>query len=167
MGALLNQSMFLILIGIMKGKTVALIAQDFRNVRPSSHQPTVADAVINIYPGAFRPHLRLVQSLANCQLLQHHIYSRRAPHRLPEFLWSAVEHLPIAGSSSVVDILNSNTSAAAQHAARYVLCNHLSIISRPFLPSIHDRSPILGLILSYMPTMRALLKLHFGYIPPF
>ncbi|EDU43847.1 mpv17 pmp22 family protein [Pyrenophora tritici-repentis] len=31
MGALLNQSMFLILIGIMKGKTVALIVQDFRN----------------------------------------------------------------------------------------------------------------------------------------
>jgi hypothetical protein len=32
MGALLNQSMFLILIGTMKGKTVALIADDFRNV---------------------------------------------------------------------------------------------------------------------------------------
>ena len=32
MGALLNQSMFLILIGLMKGKTVALIVQDFRNV---------------------------------------------------------------------------------------------------------------------------------------
>jgi hypothetical protein len=32
MGALLNQSMFLILIGIMKGKTMALIGQDFRNV---------------------------------------------------------------------------------------------------------------------------------------
>lgn len=32
MGALLNQSMFLILFGIMKGKTMALIAQDFRNV---------------------------------------------------------------------------------------------------------------------------------------
>lgn len=32
MGALLNQSMFLILIGIMKGKTVAMIVQDFRNV---------------------------------------------------------------------------------------------------------------------------------------
>lgn len=32
MGALLNQSMFLILIGILKGKTVALIVQDFRNV---------------------------------------------------------------------------------------------------------------------------------------
>ncbi|EMD92793.1 hypothetical protein COCC4DRAFT_32434 [Bipolaris maydis ATCC 48331] len=31
MGALLNQSMFLVLIGIMKRKTVALIAQDFRN----------------------------------------------------------------------------------------------------------------------------------------
>jgi len=31
MGALLNQSMFLILIGVMKGKTVALIVQDFRN----------------------------------------------------------------------------------------------------------------------------------------
>merc|ERR1712137_1083000 len=31
MGALLNQSMFLILIGLMKGKTVALIVQDFRN----------------------------------------------------------------------------------------------------------------------------------------
>jgi len=36
MGALLNQSMFLILIGLMKGKTVAMIGQDFRNVsRPS------------------------------------------------------------------------------------------------------------------------------------
>lgn len=32
MGALLNQSMFLILMGIMKHKTVALIVQDFRNV---------------------------------------------------------------------------------------------------------------------------------------
>lgn len=32
MGALLNQSLFLILMGIMKGKTVALIGQDFRNV---------------------------------------------------------------------------------------------------------------------------------------
>lgn len=32
MGALLNQSMFLILIGLLKGKTVALIVQDFRNV---------------------------------------------------------------------------------------------------------------------------------------
>lgn len=31
MGALLNQSMFLILIGLLKGKTVALIVQDFRN----------------------------------------------------------------------------------------------------------------------------------------
>ncbi|KAI4907708.1 hypothetical protein J4E90_009114 [Alternaria incomplexa] len=31
MGALLNQSMFLILIGLMKGKTVAMIGQDFRN----------------------------------------------------------------------------------------------------------------------------------------
>jgi len=33
MGALLNQSMFLILMGIMKSKSVALIVQDFRNVR--------------------------------------------------------------------------------------------------------------------------------------
>lgn len=32
MGALLNQSMFLILIGIMKGKTMGMIGQDFRNV---------------------------------------------------------------------------------------------------------------------------------------
>jgi hypothetical protein len=32
MGALLNQSMFLILMGFMKHKTVALIAQDFHNV---------------------------------------------------------------------------------------------------------------------------------------
>jgi|TARA_R110002003_G_scaffold116_5_gene10111 hypothetical protein len=32
MGALLNQSMFLILMGIMKHKTAALIVQDFRNV---------------------------------------------------------------------------------------------------------------------------------------
>jgi hypothetical protein len=32
MGALLNQSMFLILMGLMKHKTVALIVQDFRNV---------------------------------------------------------------------------------------------------------------------------------------
>ncbi|KAH9866616.1 hypothetical protein J1614_008308 [Plenodomus biglobosus] len=31
MGALLNQSMFLILIGLLKGKTVALIIEDFRN----------------------------------------------------------------------------------------------------------------------------------------
>jgi hypothetical protein len=31
MGALLNQSMFLILIGLIKGKTVALIVADFRN----------------------------------------------------------------------------------------------------------------------------------------
>ncbi|CAE7188108.1 hypothetical protein CFE70_006744 [Pyrenophora teres f. teres 0-1] len=31
MGALLNQSMFLILIGVMKRKTLALIVQDFRN----------------------------------------------------------------------------------------------------------------------------------------
>lgn len=31
MGALLNQSMFLILIGLLKGKTVALIVNDFRN----------------------------------------------------------------------------------------------------------------------------------------
>jgi len=31
MGALLNQSMFLILIGLMKGKTVAMIGQDFGN----------------------------------------------------------------------------------------------------------------------------------------
>lgn len=33
MGALLNQSMFLILIGIMKGKTMGMIVQDFRHVR--------------------------------------------------------------------------------------------------------------------------------------
>ena len=32
MGALLNQSLFLILMGIMKGKTVPLIVQDFKNV---------------------------------------------------------------------------------------------------------------------------------------
>lgn len=32
MGALLNQSMFLVLMGIMKHKTLALIVQDFRNV---------------------------------------------------------------------------------------------------------------------------------------
>jgi hypothetical protein len=32
MGALLNQSMFLILMGFLKHKTVALIVQDFRNV---------------------------------------------------------------------------------------------------------------------------------------
>jgi hypothetical protein len=32
MGALLNQSMFLILMGLLKHKTVALIMQDFRNV---------------------------------------------------------------------------------------------------------------------------------------
>lgn len=32
MGALLNQSMFLIFMGFMKRKTVALIVQDFRNV---------------------------------------------------------------------------------------------------------------------------------------
>ncbi|KAF1834882.1 integral membrane protein-like protein [Decorospora gaudefroyi] len=31
MGALLNQSAFLVLIGLMKGKTVPLIVQDFRN----------------------------------------------------------------------------------------------------------------------------------------
>jgi hypothetical protein len=38
MGALLNQSMFLILIGLMKGKTVAMIGQDFRNVSNSPDQ---------------------------------------------------------------------------------------------------------------------------------
>jgi hypothetical protein len=32
MGALLNQSMFLILMGLMKHKTVALIVKDFHNV---------------------------------------------------------------------------------------------------------------------------------------
>jgi hypothetical protein len=32
MGALLNQSMFLILMGLMKHKTIAMIVQDFRNV---------------------------------------------------------------------------------------------------------------------------------------
>lgn len=37
MGALLNQSLFLILMGIMKGKTVALIEQDFRNVNSPYH----------------------------------------------------------------------------------------------------------------------------------
>ncbi|KAF1847427.1 uncharacterized protein K460DRAFT_58081 [Cucurbitaria berberidis CBS 394.84] len=31
MGALFNQALFLVLMGIMKGKTVALIVQDFRN----------------------------------------------------------------------------------------------------------------------------------------
>lgn len=31
MGALLNQSMFLIIIGLLKGKTAGLIIQDFRN----------------------------------------------------------------------------------------------------------------------------------------
>jgi len=32
MGALLNQSLFLIIIGLLKGKTAALIVDDFRNV---------------------------------------------------------------------------------------------------------------------------------------
>lgn len=45
MGALLNQSMFLILIGLMKGKTVAMIGQDFRNVsRPSAEGFAVCSA---------------------------------------------------------------------------------------------------------------------------
>jgi hypothetical protein len=35
MGALLNQSMFLILMGLLKHKTVAMIVQDFRNVSPA------------------------------------------------------------------------------------------------------------------------------------
>jgi hypothetical protein len=46
MGALLNQSMFLILIGLMKGKTVALIVQDFRNVSNSATE--VLDEIANI-----------------------------------------------------------------------------------------------------------------------
>jgi len=68
MGALLNQSMFLILIGLMKGKTVAMIGQDFRNVsRPSAEG--LLCAVLILKTGALRSHLRFVQGLADCQLL--------------------------------------------------------------------------------------------------
>ncbi len=35
MGALLNQSLFLLYMGIVKGKTFALIEKDFKNVRTS------------------------------------------------------------------------------------------------------------------------------------
>lgn len=47
MGALLNQSMFLILIGILKHKSAAMIVQDFRNVSSSRHD-VIADVETNI-----------------------------------------------------------------------------------------------------------------------
>jgi hypothetical protein len=46
MGALLNQSMFLILMGLLKHKTMALIVQDFRNVS-WSHQFNCKIAIAN------------------------------------------------------------------------------------------------------------------------
>jgi hypothetical protein len=91
MGALLNQSMFLILMGLMKHKTMPLIVQDFRNVGDSVHLPE--HAIADTYLGATRPHFRFVQSLAHRQFLLHHILPRREAHDLPQLLWAFVEHI--------------------------------------------------------------------------
>ena len=57
MGALLNQSMFLILIGIMKRKTVALIVQDFRNVSALPLLVGWFQVKANVMTGTVRAHL--------------------------------------------------------------------------------------------------------------
>jgi hypothetical protein len=101
MGALLNQSMFLLLMGFLKHKTVAMIAQDFHNVRPVTQK--ICSCGLTFRLGALRPHLRLVQNLANRQLLLHNILPRREAHDLPQLLWPVVEYIPLARSGSTVD----------------------------------------------------------------
>jgi hypothetical protein len=64
MGALLNTTMFLVLMGIMKGKTTALILTDLRNVR--SNLPTYSyDLCLTVIIGDVAYHLQLLQSLAH------------------------------------------------------------------------------------------------------
>lgn len=102
MGALLNQSLFLILMGIMKGKTVALIVQDFRNV--SVAQMVKGSTASNIWVlGTFRPHLRLIQGVAHRQFLLDYLLSSRASNHFPQLLWSVVEHIPLARRCSFID----------------------------------------------------------------
>jgi hypothetical protein len=105
MGALLNQSMFLILMGLMKHKTIALIVQDFRNVSLAILNTVRALSLIH-QAGTLRSHLRLIQSVAHRQLLLHHLLPRREAHDLPQLLWAVMEHIPFASRCSIIDNFN-------------------------------------------------------------
>lgn len=97
-GALFNTALFLILMGLMKGKSSADISADLRNVCRSLPSKTCdADRTGNI-----SNHLRLLQDMANRQLLQHDVLPRGSPNRIPELVWPLLEHLHELGSSSFV-----------------------------------------------------------------
>jgi hypothetical protein len=93
MGALLNTTMFLVLMGIMKGKTTALILTDLRNVR--SLTPNLnCDLWLTITPGDVADNLQLLQNLAHRQLLQHNLHTCQPSNSLPLLLRTDLEHLP-------------------------------------------------------------------------
>jgi hypothetical protein len=105
MGALLNQSMFLILMGLMKHKTIAMIVQDFHNV--STVTLGVVETLSLIYEaGTFWSDFRLVQSVADCQLLFHHLLPRREAYDLSQLLRAAMEHIPFTSRCSTIDSFN-------------------------------------------------------------
>jgi hypothetical protein len=93
MGALLNTTMFLVLMGIMKGKTTALILTDLRNVRSLTPNFSYDLCLISI-TGDVAYNLQLLQSLADRQFLQYNIHPGKSPHPIPVLLRIDLEYIP-------------------------------------------------------------------------
>lgn len=90
MGALLNTTLFLVMMGMLKGKAWSQIGTDLRTVGESAQ---VSVSFMLTCAANVAHHLGLVQSVAHRQLLLHHLLPRRAPHRVPQLLRPAVEYL--------------------------------------------------------------------------
>lgn len=58
MGALLNQTMFLILIGLLKGKTYAQVVQSFHDV--SFGSKSITSHVVNYIQGTLEAYLGFI-----------------------------------------------------------------------------------------------------------
>ena len=100
MGALLNQTMFLILIGLLKGRTYAQIAQSFHDVSIGSRIGIAY--IVNHTLGTLQAHLGFVQSLAHRQLLLYYLLPCRAANDLPQLLWSTLEYLSLSCCATIV-----------------------------------------------------------------
>jgi hypothetical protein len=90
-------------MGIMKGKTTALILTDLRNVR-SNLQTSSYELCLTVTIGDVAYHLQLLQSLAHRQLLLHNLHTCQPPHPVPFLLWPDLEHLPYSRRCAPINL---------------------------------------------------------------
>jgi hypothetical protein len=73
MGALLNTTLFLVVMGVLKGKSWPVIASDLRTVSTFLNR---TGPILTSCPGNVAHYMGLVQGVADSQFLQHHIFPR-------------------------------------------------------------------------------------------